>query len=295
MGSLRNLLSWLVITVYLIHVLPAGSLRLSFTEGQDALAEYTFPDINPNDVSVEIRKGSIILFDKTGEEHLNAQQADRIKVSKEARGEDTVVRLSITNINREDEGAYLCVVYDSQGTMVLETRSNYISIDFPPGPATCSSVAPSDFSIQNYLGSDETWTVINCLATMGTQSAYIACFNPDLRLPPLYMNINRTHLSGMFWTKKDKPVFCCSATFEIGVDICTCMEYKSHSEEVLCSSNPSTEPLSLQCDDMQTMQSVEKQLQHLSSLVKAILGVLVPTLAVCISTCARTCFFGRKT
>ncbi|XP_072178769.1 uncharacterized protein [Diadema setosum] len=292
MESLRNLLSWLVISVYLTHVIPAKSIRLSFTEGQDALAEYTFPDINHNDVSLEIRKGSNILFDKNGEEHLNAQQANRIKVSKEARGEDTVVRLSITNITREDESAYLCVLYDMHGTTVLETQSHYISIDFPPGPATCGSVAPSDFSIQNYLGSDETWTVINCHATMGTQSAYIACFNSDLRLPPLNMNINRTHLSGMFWTKKDQPVFCCSATFENGVDMCTCMEYKSHSKEVLCSSSPPTQPSSLQYNDMQT--SLEKQLQHISSLVKAILGVTVPTMVfttvgTCVFACRRLC------
>ncbi|XP_072178768.1 uncharacterized protein [Diadema setosum] len=207
-----------------------------YPKGQDASVEFTFLSISPYDVLTEIRKGSSILFHKTGEENLNAQQANRIKISTEARGDNTVVKLTIINITREDEGAYLCVLYDSQGTSVLGTQSNDISVDFPPGPARCSSSAPPDFFGQNYVGSDEIWTIISCLATMGTQSGYIACFNPDFRLPPLNMHFNRTHLSGMFWAMKDKPVFCCSATFENGMDRCICTDYKSHSEEVLCSS-----------------------------------------------------------
>ncbi|XP_072178773.1 uncharacterized protein [Diadema setosum] len=243
MGCLRNSELWLILaSLILAQFLSAGSIQLTFTEGQDALVEFTFRFVNPAEVAIEIWKDSSILFDKTGEENLNAQQANRIKMSMQARGEDTVVRLSITDITREDDSAYICVLYDRYGTTVLETQSNYISVDFPSGPARCTSVAPSDFFHQNYLGSDETWMIISCLVTMGTQASYIACFNPDSTLLPLSIRSNGTHLRGMFWTKKDVPAFCCSATFENGVDKCNCMEYKSHKEEVLCSPSQSTEP-----------------------------------------------------
>ncbi|XP_072178680.1 uncharacterized protein [Diadema setosum] len=239
--SSRGMHELVLASVLFTYFLPAGSMMSSFTEGQDALVEYTFPDIAPQSIAVEIRKGSTILFHKTGKENLEASQAKRIEVSTEARGDSTVVRLSINNITREDESAYLCVLYDSQGTMVLESKKKHLSVDFPPGPANCSSTESSEFSIQNYLGSDETWTVINCQATRGMHAGFIACFNPDLRLPPLNMHFNRTHLIGMFWAKKNTPVFCCSATFRNDVDRCTCTEYKSHKEQVLCTSTPNEE------------------------------------------------------
>ncbi|XP_072178681.1 uncharacterized protein [Diadema setosum] len=308
----RGMPKLIMTSVLFTYLLPGVLMQSVFTEGQDALVEYTFPDIAPQSVAVEIRKGSTILFDKTGKKNLNAQQANRIKISTEARGDNTVVRLSITNITREDESAYLCVLYDSQGTMVLETQKNHISVEFPPGLANCSSTESSEVSVQNYLGSDDTWTVIKCQATRGTQSGYLACFNPDLRLPPLSNHFNRTHLIGMFWTKKDKPVFCCSATFENGMDKCKCMEYKSHMEQVLCSPKPNSEEsdtcacpadvvtLSIkphvstvqpatpspfqepncQDDTLQTLKFVEKQLLQHSHYPAVILSLTVAIFAI---------------
>ncbi|XP_072181405.1 uncharacterized protein [Diadema setosum] len=241
MGNLcgsQGMCMLIVESILFTYFLPGVLMQSIFTEGQDAFVEYSFPDINPSSVAVEIRKGSIIIFERTRKENLNAQQANRIKISTEARGENTVVRLSITNITREDASAYQCVLYNSQGTIVLESQENLILVEFPPGPANCSSAESSEVSIQNYLGSDDTWTVIKCHATRGTKSGYIACFNPDLRLPPLNMHSNRTHLIGMFWAKKNTPVFCCSATYRNDVDRCTCTEYKSHKEQALCSSTP---------------------------------------------------------
>ncbi|XP_072181402.1 uncharacterized protein [Diadema setosum] len=252
MGCVRNSESCLILaSLFLAQFLSAGSIKLTFKEGQDALVEFTFRFVNPNDAAIEIWKDSSVLFDKTGEENLNAQQANRIKMSMHAKGVDSVVRLSIDNITREDDGAYLCVLYDRYGTTVLETQSNYISVDFPSGPARCTSVAPSDFFHQNYLGSDETLMIISCLVTMGTEASYIACFNPDSTLLPLSIRSNGTHLRGMFWAKKDVPAFCCSAMFENGVDKCNCMEYKSHKEEFLCSPFPTTIPNS-QYDTLQS-------------------------------------------
>ncbi|XP_072181395.1 uncharacterized protein [Diadema setosum] len=234
--SSNGMCKLIMASVLFTYFLPTVLMMSSFTEGQDAVVEFTFPDITPPSVAVEIRKGSSVLLDRNGKENLNAQQANRVKISTKERGKNTVVRLSINKITREDASAYLCVLYDSKGTMVLETQTNHISVEFPPGPANCSSTESSEVSIQNYLGSDDTWTVIKCHATRGTQSGYLACFNPTLRLPPLSMTYNKTHLTGMLWAEKDKPVFCCSATFEKIVDRCKCMEYKSHKEEVLCSS-----------------------------------------------------------
>ncbi|XP_072178679.1 uncharacterized protein [Diadema setosum] len=230
----------IVESVLFTYFLSGVLMQSIFTEGQDALVEYSFPDINPSSVAVEIRKGSTIIFERTRKENLNAQQANSIKISKDARGETTVVILSITNITREDESAYLCVLYDSQGTMVLERQEKLIVVEFPPGPANCSSTESTEVSIQDYLGSDDTWTVIKCHATRGTQFGYIACFNPHLRLPPLNMHSNRTHLMGMFWAMKNRPVFCCSTTLR-NVDRCTCIEYMSHKEQTLCSSSPNEE------------------------------------------------------
>ncbi|XP_071484987.1 uncharacterized protein [Diadema antillarum] len=233
----------IVASVLFTYFLPHVLMQSFFKEGQDAFVEYSFPDINPSSVAVEIRKGSTIIFERTRKENLNAQQANRIRISKEARDEDTLVRLSIINITREDESVYFCVLYDSQGAMVLDSQEKLIVVEFPPGPANCSSIESSEASIQDYLGSDDTWTVIKCHATRGTQFGYIACFSPDLRLPPLNMHSNRTHLIGMFWAKKNKPVFCCSATFRNDVDRCTCTEYKSHKEQALCSFTPNEEEL----------------------------------------------------
>ena len=77
----------------------------------------------------------------------------------------------------------------------------------------------------------EKWALLECTASVGNYSSFIACYQDGEKLPPLSPCMppdNNQNLRQKFWIQKEMPIFCCASTYNNPRNMCACDDFVGH-------------------------------------------------------------------
>ena len=235
---------------------PTEQFLPPFKEGQDAIFRFTFHfNISTSDVKFEVgltkqdplyevgpKYSKRLLNDEEGK-RFGVQMMNHSTTDTAGIVETKVIEIEVTirNVSRSDAGTYVCVGYINGQKLQEYTRKYGISIEFPPGKASCWHDVGENESNSDMI-------ILQCSASHGSQRGQgsFQCYQNGKRIQQftdVYSNGSTIHQS--LFVNKTSPAFCCSVAHREQKDCSGCNDstwYNEDKETIACSSIANKSP-----------------------------------------------------
>nr|XP_054763948.1 uncharacterized protein LOC129270619 [Lytechinus pictus] len=144
---------------------------------------------------------------------LHGSQVGRFRVQNRNVSGSCSLELTISDLKRYDQGAYISLVYKNGLGLNNAMQKIHLDVGYPPDKASC------------VVGEDKGrgWVSIDCIASAGSLPGEIECYqNGDWLHPYSTYNKIDTPLNQTFLIRKAQPTFCCSFLLGEYKERCQC-------------------------------------------------------------------------
>ena len=194
---------------------------LNISEGDNVTLEFKY-DLEPG-ITFKIRINQVILYFYANGEIINAgfteSQHNRFSVIESVITDYKSVRVSITNVSRQDEANYTCNVFRNSEILENLSQTIWLIVEFPVRPVQCSRVS------NEHNPKFDLWIMVECNATVSRYRDFISCYQFGESVPSVTHLVITTIFVQTMWMRITQQLFCCSLSSSNLQNGCDCHNF----------------------------------------------------------------------